>query len=76
MHCSDALRFAVGLTPIGKPAKSRAYRPGQTNRDGGIGTGRVGPAVEAGAHGVAVLGAIWREPDPVAAAKELVQELG
>ena len=43
---------------------------------GGIGPGRVRPAVAAGAHGVAVLGAIWREPDPVAAAKELVQELG
>lgn len=42
---------------------------------GGISAGRVRAAVEAGAHGVAVLGAIWREPDPVAAAKELVQEL-
>lgn len=26
-----------------------------------------------GAHGVAVIGAIWRHPDPLAAAKELVQ---
>lgn len=26
----------------------------------------------AGAHGVAVIGSIWRQPDPVAAAKELV----
>lgn len=43
---------------------------------GGIGPGRVGPALAAGAHGVAVLGAIWREPDPLAAAKELVRELG
>jgi len=43
---------------------------------GGIGAGRVAPVLDAGAHGVAVLGAIWREPDPVAAAKELVRELG
>ena len=43
---------------------------------GGIGPGRVGPALAAGAHGVAVLGAIWRDPDPVGVAKELVRELG
>lgn len=43
---------------------------------GGIGPGRVRPALDAGAHGVAVLGAIWRDPDPLAAAKELVRELG
>jgi thiamine-phosphate pyrophosphorylase len=43
---------------------------------GGIAAGRVAPVLDAGAHGVAVLGAIWREPDPVAAAKELVRELG
>lgn len=43
---------------------------------GGICPGRVRPALVAGAHGVAVLGAIWRDPDPVAAAKELVRELG
>jgi len=27
----------------------------------------------AGAHGVAVIGAIWRQPDPVASARELVE---
>jgi thiamine-phosphate pyrophosphorylase len=43
---------------------------------GGISAGRVAPVLDAGAHGVAVLGAIWREPDPVSAAKELVRELG
>lgn len=42
---------------------------------GGITVGRVAQVVDAGAHGVAVLGAIWREPDPVRAAKELVREL-
>jgi thiamine-phosphate pyrophosphorylase len=30
----------------------------------------------AGAHGVAVIGAIWRHPDPVSAAKELVSAVG
>jgi thiamine-phosphate pyrophosphorylase len=30
----------------------------------------------AGAHGVAVIGSIWRHPDPVAAAKELVTAVG
>jgi len=31
---------------------------------------------EAGAHGVAVIGSIWRHRDPVAAAKELVTAVG
>jgi thiamine-phosphate pyrophosphorylase len=43
---------------------------------GGISPGRVAGVLAAGAHSVAVLGAIWRRPDPVAAAKELVRELG
>lgn len=43
---------------------------------GGISAGRVTAVLDAGAHGVAALGAIWREPDPVRAAKELVRELG
>ncbi|WP_374456752.1 thiamine phosphate synthase [Nocardioides sp.] len=43
---------------------------------GGITPERVARVLAAGAHGIAVLGAIWREPDPVRAAKELVRELG
>ena len=43
---------------------------------GGISVDRVAEVIDAGAHGIAVLGAIWREPDPVRAAKELVRELG
>ena len=43
---------------------------------GGITAGRARAAREAGAHGVAVLGAIWRDPDPLATAKELVREVG
>jgi thiamine-phosphate pyrophosphorylase len=39
---------------------------------GGIGPDTARAARDAGAHGVAVIGAIWRHPDPVAAAKELL----
>lgn len=39
---------------------------------GGIGPDTAREARAAGASGVAVIGAIWRQPDPVAAAKELV----
>lgn len=43
---------------------------------GGVGPGLVAPLLDAGAHGVAVLGALWREPDPLTTAEELVRELG
>ena len=43
---------------------------------GGIDGTRATEVVAAGAYGVAVIGAIWRHPDPVAAAKELVAALG
>ncbi|MEI7057730.1 thiamine phosphate synthase [Nocardioides sp. CCNWLW239] len=39
---------------------------------GGITTESAGPVRAAGAHGVAVIGGLWRQPDPVQAAKELV----
>jgi thiamine-phosphate pyrophosphorylase len=39
---------------------------------GGIDAATAAGARAAGAHGVAVIGSIWREPDPVQAAKELV----
>jgi len=39
---------------------------------GGIDAAAARSARAAGAHGVAVIGAIWRDPDPVNAAKELV----
>ncbi|WP_110207722.1 thiamine phosphate synthase [Nocardioides daejeonensis] len=39
---------------------------------GGIDAENAGGVRGAGAHGVAVIGAIWRQPDPVQAAKELV----
>ena len=39
---------------------------------GGIDVAQARAARAAGAHGVAVIGSIWRDPDPVKAAKELV----
>lgn len=38
---------------------------------GGIDAGNASSVVAAGVHGVAVIGGIWRAPDPVAAAREL-----
>ena len=43
---------------------------------GGIDAVTASSVVDAGAHGVAVIGAVWRHPDPVGAAKELVAALG
>ncbi len=40
---------------------------------GGIDAANAAAARAAGAHGVAVIGAIWRQPDPLIAAKELVR---
>ena len=57
-----ALRDATGALPI--------------VAIGGIDPGGARAARAAGASGVAVLGAIWRHPDPVAAAKELVSIVG
>lgn len=43
---------------------------------GGIDARTAGAVVAAGAHGIAVIGGIWRQPDPVQAAKELVAAVG
>ncbi len=42
---------------------------------GGVDAARAGVARRAGAHGVAVIAAVWAARDPVAAAKELVAAL-
>lgn len=39
---------------------------------GGLRAATAGEVRAAGAHGAAVIGAIWRQPDPVVAARELV----
>ncbi|OIJ26283.1 hypothetical protein UG56_013640 [Nocardioides luteus] len=43
---------------------------------GGISAQSAGPVRTAGAHGVAVIGGLWRQPDPLQAAKELVKAVG
>lgn len=58
----DAVREAAGVLPL--------------VAIGGLTAATAAQARAAGAHGVAVIGAIWRQPDPVAAAKELVAAVG
>ncbi len=55
----DAVRAAVGILPL--------------VAIGGIDASTAGAVRSAGAHAVAVIGAIWRQPDPLAAAEELVE---
>jgi thiamine-phosphate pyrophosphorylase len=43
---------------------------------GGISAGEAAAVRAAGAHGVAVIGGLWRQPDPLQAAKELVEAVG
>ena len=43
---------------------------------GGISTASAGAVRAVGAHGVAVIGGLWRQPDPHQAAKELVEAVG
>ena len=62
--------------PLGPSAVTQAAGVLPLVAIGGIDAQRVGPVVTAGAHGVAVIGAIWRHPDPVTAAKELAGQIG
>lgn len=59
--------------PLGLEAVTKAAGVLPLVAIGGIGAASAGAARSAGAHGVAVIGAIWRQPDPVAAAKELLE---
>lgn len=59
---ADAVRAAAGVLPL--------------VAIGGIDATNAGTVRAAGADAVAVIGAIWREPDPVQAAKELVTAVG
>lgn len=58
--------------PLGLDAITAAAGPLPLVVIGGIEATTARAARDAGAHGVAVIGAIWRQRDPVAAAKELV----
>ena len=55
----EAIRAAAGILPL--------------VAIGGIDAGTAAAVRSAGAHGVAVIGSIWRQPDPLAAAGELVE---
>lgn len=58
--------------PFGLGALARAYGILPLIGIGGIDAEKAGGARAAGAYGVAAIGSIWRQPDPVQAAKELV----
>lgn len=58
----DAISAAAGVLPL--------------IAIGGIDATGARASRAAGVHGVAVIGSIWRHPDPVAAAKELVTAVG
>ncbi|MEZ0579608.1 thiamine phosphate synthase [Nocardioides sp. MH1] len=62
--------------PIGPAAVAAAAGVLPLVAIGGIDAERAPRVLLAGAHGVAVIGGIWRHPDPVAAAKELAAALG
>lgn len=59
--------------PLGIEAIGRAAGVLPLIAIGGIDAARAFAVRTAGAHGVAVIGAIWRHPDPLQAAKELVE---
>lgn len=59
--------------PLGIEAIGRAAGVLPLIAIGGIDAARASAVRTAGAHGVAVIGAIWRHPDPLQAAKELVE---
>ena len=58
--------------PLGVPAVAAAAGVLPLVAIGGVTATTAGEVRAAGATGVAVIGAIWRHPDPVGAAKELV----
>ena len=71
-----ASQSKAGLpTPLGPEAVTAAAGVLPLMAIGGIDTVSAPALVDAGADGVAVIGAIWRHPDPVLAAKELVAAL-
>jgi len=60
-------------SPLGLDAVTAAAGALPLVAIGGIEPATARAARAAGAHGVAVIGAIWRQPDPVSAAKELLE---
>ncbi|MDQ1104508.1 thiamine phosphate synthase [Nocardioides zeae] len=58
--------------PLGVDAVGRAAGVLPLVAIGGIGPDLARGAVAAGAHGVAVIGSVWRQPDPIDAAEALL----
>ncbi|UUZ60261.1 thiamine phosphate synthase [Nocardioides sp. B-3] len=72
-----ATESKAGLpTPLGVDAITGAMGVLPLVAIGGIDADRARRCIDAGAHGVAVIGALWRHPDPLAAAKELMTAVG
>ncbi|KRF13880.1 hypothetical protein ASG90_13750 [Nocardioides sp. Soil797] len=59
-------------SPLGIPVLSSAVGPLPLIGIGGIDASCAASVIGAGAHGVAVIGGIWRQPDPLRAAEDLV----
>ena len=59
--------------PMGLDGLRRTTRLLPVIAIGGISAGRVGDVLAAGAHGVAVVAAIWQAQDPPVAAREIVE---
>lgn len=62
--------------PLGVEAVSAAAGVLPLIAIGGLSASRAAEVRAAGAHGVAVIGGLWRQPDPLQAAKELVEAAG
>ncbi|WP_211352489.1 thiamine phosphate synthase [Nocardioides albertanoniae] len=62
--------------PLGVSAVSDAAGVLPLIAIGGISASSAAEVRAAGAHGVAVIGGLWRPPDPLLAAKELVEAVG
>lgn len=72
--------FAATLSKpgYGPPVDPRAYAglPIPTYALGGITPGNAAEALDHGAHGVAVMGAVMRAPDPAGVVRQLLEVLG
>ena len=62
--------------PLGVSAVAEAAGALPLIAIGGISASSAAEVRAAGAHGVAVIGGLWRPPDPLQAAKELVEAVG
>jgi thiamine-phosphate pyrophosphorylase len=62
--------------PLGVPAVAEAAGVLPLIGIAGVDADNASDVLAAGAHGVAVIGGLWRQPDPLQAGKELVRAVG